>query len=59
MYVTVHEAPYKFSFISWLLRIKTNFSKVLSEREFLLGVIVIPANEKSHFTGDEDGSVVL
>ena len=55
----MHEAPYKFSFISWLLQIKTNLSKVLSEREFLLGVIVIPANEKSPSTGAEDGNVVL
>ena len=55
----LHEAHYKFSFISWLLRIKTNLSKVLSESEFLLGVIVIPANEKSRFTGAEDGNVML
>ena len=54
----LHETPYKFSFISWLLQIKTILSKVLSEREFLLGVIMIPANEKSS-TGAEDGNVVL
>ena len=46
-------------FNSWSLRIKNNFSKVLSEREFLLGVILIPANEKSRSTGVEDGNVVL
>ena len=55
----LHEAPHKFSFISWLLRIKTNLLKVLSESEFLLGVIVIPENEKSPSTGAEDGNVVL
>ena len=58
----LHEAPYKFSFISWLLRIKTNLSKVLPEREFLLGVMVIPANERSCSTaaegGNEGGNVV-
>ena len=55
----LHEAPYKFSFISWLLLIKTNLSKVLSEREFFCGVIVIPTNEKSCSTDAEDGNVVL
>ena len=55
----LREGPYKFSFISWLLRIKTNLSKVLSERELLLGVVVIPANEKSPSTGAEDDNVVL
>ena len=55
----LHETPYKFSFISWSLQIKINLSKVLSEREFLLGVIVIPANEKNRSTGAEDGNVVI
>ena len=55
----LHEAPYKFSFILWSLQIKTNLSKVLSEREFFLGVIVIHGNEKSRSTGAEDGNVVL
>ena len=55
----LYKAPYKFSFISWLLQIKTNLSKVLSEWEFLLEVIAITANEKSRSTGAEDGNVVL
>ena len=49
----------KNSFISWLLQIKINLSKILSEREFVLGVIMILTNEKSRSAGAEDGNVVL